>query len=147
MIKELDPQQNGFITLTEVEGLFRKLYPALRNVSLSKILRPFAAIQNKSSIDYKSLLKALMRAVTKTLAKANLAGTPMSVQKSKIFTLTQERSESKWTTKSLSSKLLLAPSVRDDSSAERSTSIDKSTGRLSLLESIQLRTSAAREAY
>lgn len=60
MLKELDPERNGYVTNQELEDVFRSVYPEkLKNVNLKRIFASYASIQNKLLIDYKRVLKAL----------------------------------------------------------------------------------------
>ena len=60
MLKDLDPSKNGYVTSLELEEIFKQVYPKqLARVSLTKVLQPFASIQNKLLIDYARVIKAL----------------------------------------------------------------------------------------
>lgn len=60
MLKDLDPDRNGYVTNQELEDCFFQIYPEkLKNINLKKIFNKYASIQNKLLIDYKRVIKAI----------------------------------------------------------------------------------------
>lgn len=68
-IKDIDQDNNGYVTTTELEDIIKVHYPQLTNKNLKKLFKPFASIQNRILIDYKSLRKDLIDKI-----KAKLEG-------------------------------------------------------------------------
>ena len=53
-IKDIDQDNNGYVTTTELEDILKLHYPAIKQKNLKKIFKPFASIQNRILIDYVS---------------------------------------------------------------------------------------------
>lgn len=72
-IKDIDQDNNGYVTTTELEDIIRIHYPELRNKNLKKAFKPYASIQNRILIDYKKLRKDLIEKIKQkmTLPKTN----------------------------------------------------------------------------
>ena len=60
-IKEIDKDNNGYVTSTEMDDIMKLHYPSLKNKNLKKIMRPYASIQNRILIDYKKFRDYLVR--------------------------------------------------------------------------------------
>ena len=52
-IKDIDQDNNGYVTTTEFEDILKVHYPELADKNLKKLFKPFASIQNRILIDYK----------------------------------------------------------------------------------------------
>lgn len=59
-IRDIDQDNNGYVTTTELEDIIKYHYPQLANKNLKKMFKPYASIQNKILIDYKSFRKDLI---------------------------------------------------------------------------------------
>jgi Ca2+-binding EF-hand superfamily protein len=55
-IRDIDQDNNGYVTTTELEDILRVHYPMLQGKNVKKIFKPFASIQNRILIDYVSLI-------------------------------------------------------------------------------------------
>ena len=53
-IKDIDQDNNGYVTTTELEDILKLHYPVIKQKNLKKIFKPFASIQNRILIDYVS---------------------------------------------------------------------------------------------
>ena len=53
-IKDIDQDNNGYVTTTELEDILKLHYPIIKQKNLKKIFKPFASIQNRILIDYVS---------------------------------------------------------------------------------------------
>jgi Ca2+-binding EF-hand superfamily protein len=53
MIKQIDKDHNGYVTLTELDDILKIRYESLKNKDLSLVINKFASIQNRILIDYK----------------------------------------------------------------------------------------------
>lgn len=51
-IKDIDQDNNGYVTTTELEDILKLHYPLLKEKNLKKMFKPFASIQNRILIDY-----------------------------------------------------------------------------------------------
>lgn len=58
-VRKCDIDNNGFLTLPELNTIFTQVYTDLEGKSLFKIFRPFTSIQNKTLVDYKKLREYL----------------------------------------------------------------------------------------
>lgn len=58
-VRKCDIDNNGFLTLPELNTIFTQAYTDLEGKSLFKIFRPFTSIQNKTLVDYKKLREYL----------------------------------------------------------------------------------------
>ena len=55
MIKQIDDDQNGYVTFNELDDILKIMYPKdLNDKDLKNIIQKFASIQNRILIDYKS---------------------------------------------------------------------------------------------
>lgn len=55
-IKEIDKDNNGYVTNQELDDIFKMHYQAeLNNKNLKAVFKPFASLQNRILIDYKKL--------------------------------------------------------------------------------------------
>lgn len=59
-IRDIDQDNNGYVTTTELEDIIKVHYKQLENKNLKKMFRPFASIQNRILIDYKKFKKDLV---------------------------------------------------------------------------------------
>ncbi len=54
-IKDVDMDNNGFVTLTELEDILTSVYKEFANKDISLFIKRFRSIQNKVLVDYRSL--------------------------------------------------------------------------------------------
>ena len=54
-IKEVDMDNNGFVTLTELEDILTSVYKEFSSKDISLFIKRFRSIQNKVLVDYRSL--------------------------------------------------------------------------------------------
>jgi len=66
-IKDIDQDNNGYVTTTELEDIIKLHYPILKDKNLKKLFKPFASIQNRILIDYKSFRKDLIDKIKEKL--------------------------------------------------------------------------------
>lgn len=59
-IRDIDQDNNGYVTTTELEDILKIHYPNFQNRNLKKMFKPFASIQNRILIDYKKFRKDLI---------------------------------------------------------------------------------------
>lgn len=59
-IREIDQENNGYVTNTELDDIFKLYFADLEARNLKKLFKPYQSIQNKILIDYKTLKKQLM---------------------------------------------------------------------------------------
>lgn len=62
-IRDIDQDNNGYVTTTELEDIIKLHYPNLQNKKIKRILKQFASIQNKILIDYKIFRKDLIERI------------------------------------------------------------------------------------
>lgn len=58
-IKDIDSDNNGYVTTTELEDILKVHYPVLKDKTIKKLFKPFASIQNRILIDYVSLTSSI----------------------------------------------------------------------------------------
>ena len=66
-IKDIDQDNNGYVTTTEFEDILKLHYPELEEKNLKKLFKPFASIQNRILIDYKKFRKDLIKKIKNKL--------------------------------------------------------------------------------
>ena len=66
-IKDIDQDNNGYVTTTEFEDILKLHYPELNEKNLKKLFKPFASIQNRILIDYKKFRKDLIKKIKNKL--------------------------------------------------------------------------------
>ena len=54
-IKDVDMDNNGFVTLTELEDILTSVYKEFSSKDISLFVKRFRSIQNKVLVDYRSL--------------------------------------------------------------------------------------------
>jgi hypothetical protein len=54
-IKDVDMDNNGFVTLTELEDILTSVYKEFSSKDISLFIKRFRSIQNKVLVDYRSL--------------------------------------------------------------------------------------------
>ena len=61
MIQEIDKDQNGYVTSTELDDILKIIYPKdLGDKNLKHILKPFCSSANKVLLDYKQFRKFIV---------------------------------------------------------------------------------------
>jgi len=61
-IKEIDKDNNGYVTNQELDDIFKMHYEKeLGTKDLKKLFKPFASIQNRILIDYKKLRDHILK--------------------------------------------------------------------------------------
>jgi len=60
MIKQIDPDRNGYITNTELDDMIKIVYPELENSDLHQIIKPFCSLQNRVLVNYKEFQQSLL---------------------------------------------------------------------------------------
>jgi hypothetical protein len=56
-IREIDKDNNGYVTNTELDDILKLYFPELLNKNLKKMFRQFESIQNRILIDYRTFKK------------------------------------------------------------------------------------------
>ena len=65
-IKEIDKERNGYVTSTELDDIIKLSYGVeLQGKSLLSIFKPYASIQNKILIDYKTFRDDILANIKK----------------------------------------------------------------------------------
>ena len=65
-IKEIDKEHNGYVTTTELDDIFKLIYPnQFGDKDLKKIFKNFESISNTILIDYKKLRDFIMEEMKK----------------------------------------------------------------------------------
>jgi hypothetical protein len=62
-IRDIDQDNNGYVTTTELDDIIKLHYPNLHNKKLKSIFKRFASIQNRILIDYKSFRNDLIERI------------------------------------------------------------------------------------
>lgn len=62
-IRDIDQDNNGYVTTTELEDIIKFHYPSLQNKKVKHIMKQFASIQNRILIDYKTFRKDLIERI------------------------------------------------------------------------------------
>lgn len=66
MIRQIDKDRNGYVTTQEIYDILREVYSVrLAKADLSKIVKPFASIQNPILVDYGSWRDWILQTVEK----------------------------------------------------------------------------------
>lgn len=52
-IKTIDRDQNGFVTVTELDDILKIVYPPLKGRDLTLFMEPFRSIQNRILVNYR----------------------------------------------------------------------------------------------
>ena len=58
-IRYIDKDNNGYVTLTELDDILKLHYPKLQNKDLLSIIRKHRSVQNKILIDYRKFRDAV----------------------------------------------------------------------------------------
>lgn len=58
-IKDIDQDNNGYVTTTELDDMLKVHLPELKDKDLKKLFKPWASIQNRILIDYKKVKEHL----------------------------------------------------------------------------------------
>lgn len=69
MIKEIDPDRNGYVTQTELDDIMKLKYAELEKRNLIPIISKYCSIQNKILIDYKKFKDFLVKGMEIIKAK------------------------------------------------------------------------------
>ena len=65
-IREIDKESNGYVTIQELDDIFKVVYPeALADKDIKRLFRRFSSIQNTLLIDYKMMRDCLVQEITK----------------------------------------------------------------------------------
>lgn len=52
-IKQIDKDNNGYVTSTELDDILKLSFPVLQSRNLKPVFKEFESLQNKILIDYK----------------------------------------------------------------------------------------------
>ena len=72
MIKEIDPDRNGYVTQTELDDIMKLKYAELEKRDLIPIISKYCSIQNKILIDYKKFKDFLVKGMEIMKAKESM---------------------------------------------------------------------------
>lgn len=62
IIREIDKDNNGFVTVTELDDILKIVYPSeFKDKDLSSFLKTYRSIQNKVLVDYQKMKEHIVK--------------------------------------------------------------------------------------
>lgn len=82
-IKQIDRDNNGYVTTTELDDILKLNFPQLENRKIKAMMREYESIQNKILIDYKRFRDQLLGKI-KFLREKKQQEAAVDIRKGKI---------------------------------------------------------------